>query len=130
MQQITVMDKYPVFKLELAKSDTRLKNVDEVLSHLEDKILSHPVAKYIGRFDHYNHTTCLEVGKVSEDIIDAKNIIFCFGKELLKPEVLAIRPRSIGVAEMSDGFVISFMEAPNKDANNAMIDWVKSTKLS
>ncbi|SFV54352.1 FIG00495699: hypothetical protein [hydrothermal vent metagenome] len=130
MQEITVMEKYPVFKLELTKSDTKFKNVDEILSHFEEKISSHPVAKYIGIFDHYGHTTSLEVGKVSEDIIDAKNIIFCFGKELPKPEVLAIRPRSIGVAEMSDSFVISFMEAPNKDANNSMIEWVESTQLS
>ncbi len=130
MQEISMMEKYPVFKLELHKSDTKFKSVDEILDYIEDKISSHPVAKYIGSFDHYIHTTSLEAGKVSDDIKDAKNIIFCFGKELPKPELLAIRPRSIGVAEMSDSFVISFMEAPNKDANNAMIDWVKSTQLS
>ena len=126
MQQITVMEKYPVFILEIEKSRTTLKSVDEILNYIEEKISSHPVASYISRFDHYNHTICLEVGKISENIIDAKNIIFCFGKELLKPEVLGIRPRSIGVADTNDKFIVSFMQAPNIDANNVMIEWVDS----
>lgn len=130
MQEITLMEKYPVFKLEVAKSDTALKSVDEILEYLKGKISSHPIATYIGIFDHYSHTDALEVGEISDDIVDAKNIIFCFGKVLQKAEVLAIRPRSIGVAEMKDSFVVSFMEAPNSDANSAMVDWVKSTQLS
>ena len=67
----------------------------------------------------------LSEGKVAEGILAAKNIICCFGKVLPKPEVLAVRPRSIGVAEYKDRFVISFMEAPNPDANKAMESWVK-----
>ena len=125
MKQITVMEKYPVYMLRIEKSETSFQSVDEVLAYLKAQIDAHPIAVYIGEFDHYAHTSSLEVGEISEEIKDAKNIICCFGKALLKPEVLAVRPRSIGVADMGDGFVVSFLEAPNPDANNAMEKWVK-----
>jgi hypothetical protein len=40
--------------------------------------------------------------------------------------MLGVRPRAFGIAEMEDMFVISFLEAPNPDANNAMETWVKA----
>ena len=120
------MEKYPVFTLEVNKNETSYKDVDAVMDYLKEKIDTHPVAVYIGEFDHYAHTKSLADGEVSEDIKDAKNIICCFGKKLLKPIVLAVRPRSIGVADMGDSFVVSFLEAPNPEANSAMEDWVKS----
>jgi hypothetical protein len=81
----------------------------------------HPVAIYIGLFDHYGHTASLENGTISPEIIDAKNILFCFGKELPAAEILAVRPRSIGIAEHKDDFVISFLKAPNPAANETMV---------
>jgi len=125
MKQITVMEKYPVFTLEVAKDETRYKSVDEILAYFEKKIAEHPVATYIGRFDHYAHTSALEGGEIAKGILAAKNIICCFGKKLPNATVLAVRPRSIGVAEMEESFVISFLEAPNPDANAAMESWVK-----
>jgi len=120
------MEKYPVFTLEVTKDETGFQSVDEILDFFEKKIVSHPVATYIGRFDHYAHTMSLEEGEVDEGIKAAKNIICCFGKNLPKPVVLAVRPRSIGVAEMENSFVVSFLEAPNPEANSAMEAWVKS----
>ena len=125
MKEITVLEKYPVLTLEIGKKDTQYKNIDEIFTYLKTQIEAHPIATYIGEFDHYTHTTSLEEGKMAEDILDAKNILCCFGKVLLKPEVLAVRPRAIGVAEMPDSFVVSFMEAPNPDANAAMKKWVE-----
>jgi len=125
MKQITVMEKYPVFTVELKKEETTYKNVDEILDYLKAQIEAHPVAVYIGEFDHYGHTSGLAEGKIAEEIKDAKNLICCFGKVLPKPEVLAVRPRAIGVAEMAESFVVSFLEAPNPDANTAMEKWVK-----
>jgi len=126
MKQIVVMEKYPVFTLEIDKSETTLKGVDGILAYLKDKIDNHPVAVYIGDFDHYSHTKSLSDGEMADDILDAKNIICCFGKQLPNPTVMAVRPRAIGVAEMSDSFVVSFLEAPNPQANDAMESWVKS----
>ncbi len=125
MKQITVMEKYPVFTIELNKDETSYKNIDEILSYLKDEIDAHSVATYIGKFDHYTHTSNLEEGEINPDIVDAKNIICCFGKKLPRPEVLSVRPRAIGVAELADKFVVSFLEAPNPDANKTMEGWVK-----
>lgn len=126
MKQKILMEKYPIFELEIGFDETKFKNTDEVISYLKTKIDEHPVAQYIAVFDHYSHTKGLDEGTISEDIKDAKNIIFCFGKELPRAEVLAVRPRSIGVAQVAAGFVVSFLEAPNPVANSAMENWVRS----
>jgi len=55
-------------------------------------------------------------------------VIFCFGFMLPGPQVLAVRPRAIGVADMGDRFVLSFMEAPMQPANEAMEAWVKGLR--
>lgn len=125
MKQITVMEKYPVFTLEIGKNETSYKNIDEIFTYLKEQIAAHPIATYIGEFDHYAHTSSLEAGEISDEIKDAKNLICCFGKVLPKPEILAVRPRAIGVAEMEDSFVVSFLEAPNPEANAAMEKWAK-----
>jgi F420-0:gamma-glutamyl ligase len=125
MKQITVLEKYPVFTLEVTKEETSYQSVDEILAHLKVKIEEHPIATYIGEFDHYAHTTSLAEGEIADEILAAKNIICCFGKKLPKAVVLAVRPRSIGVAELEDRYIVSFLEAPNPDANNAMENWVK-----
>ena len=125
MKQITVMEKYPVFTLEIGKNETSYKNIDGIFTYLKEQIAAHPIATYIGEFDHYAHTSSLEAGEISDKIKDAKNLICCFGKKLPKPEILAVRPRAIGVAEMEDSFVVSFLEAPNPEANAAMEKWAK-----
>ena len=125
MKQITVMEKYPVFTIEISKDETTYKNVDEIIEYLQSQIEAHPVAVFIALFDHYTHTSTLEVGEVSKNIKDAKNLVFCFGKALPKAEVMAVRPRSFGVAELTDSFIISFLEAPNPEGNSAMEKWVK-----
>jgi hypothetical protein len=125
MKQIIVMEKYPVFTLEIDRDETTYKNIDEILAYLKKMIEAHPIATYIGAFDHYTHTSNLEVGEINPEILDAKNIICCFGKVLPKPEVLAVRPRAIGIAQLAEKFVISFLEAPNPDANKTMESWVK-----
>ncbi len=125
MQQITVMEKYPVYTLRIEKNETDYKTIDEIFTYLKVQIELHPIATYIGEFDHYAHTASLEVGEISDEIKAAKNLICCFGKVLPKAEVLAVRPRAIGVAELDSAFVISFLEAPNPDANKAMESWVK-----
>jgi len=125
VKQITVMEKYPVFTIEINKNETDYNSVDEILNYFKSCIEVHPIATYIGEFDHYTHTKNLEAGEISDEIKDAKNIICCFGKMLPKPEVLAVRPRAIGVAEITESFVISFLEAPNPDANAAMESWAK-----
>lgn len=125
MKKSILMEKYPIVELEIAKDEARYKSVDEIIEQLKSKIEEHPVVAYIATFDHYEHTKSLSDGAINPDILAAKNIIFCFGKELPKPQVMSVRPRSIGVADMGDSFVISFMEAPNPQAQETMMNWTK-----
>ncbi|HQR74517.1 MAG TPA: hypothetical protein PLH07_07170 [Sulfurovum sp.] len=126
MKQTTFMEIYPIREIDIKKTQTRFNTVDEIIAYLKTKIDEHKVATYIATFDHYAHTASLDEGTISPEILDAKNIIFCFGKELPKAQVLAVRPRSIGVAERSEDFVLSFLVAPNPTANTTMIEWCKS----
>lgn len=128
MKQSLLQEKYPIFALEIEKPETRFHSVDEIIVYLKERIDNHSVAKYIGEFDHYAHTCSLQDGQISADILAAKNIIFCFGLTLPDPKVLAVRPRSIGVAETRRTFIITFMEAPMPVANIAMEDWAKSVR--
>lgn len=126
MKQILLQEKFPVFKLEVNKSETEFKSAQELINYFKRLIDDHDVTRFIGEFDHYSHTKGLPGGQVDESIIDARNIVFCFGTQLPKAEILALRPRSIGIAETLDQFIVSFMEAPMALANDTMEAWVKS----
>lgn len=128
MKQTLLQEKYPVFTLELGKDETTGSSVDAIIEFLKARIDEAPEAVYIGVFDHYAHTQSLPQGEIAPEILDAKNLIFCFGIKLPSPAVLALRPRSIGVAELADRFVVTFMEAPMPAANQAMENWVKALK--
>jgi hypothetical protein len=125
MQSKTIKDTYPVQAITIQKSETRFKNTDEIVTYIEDSIANHPVAGYIATFDHYTHTKNLPEHNLGDHIVDIKNVIFCFGKELPIPEMAAVRPRSIAIVEEEDKFVVSFMDAPNPQAHDTMTAWVK-----
>jgi len=128
MKQSTFKEKYPVWTLELKKDEVKQSSVKEILDYFKSKIDAHPVATFIATFDHYSHTKSLPEHKINPDIKDIQNIIFCFGKEIPSSKVGAVRPRSIGVCEMEDSFIIEFMEAPNEQAHNTMKEWAKALK--
>ncbi len=128
MNQKIFKEKYHIFEIEYKKDEIKYNTVDEIISVLTKKIENHPVISFIAVFDQYKHTSSLEGGEVNPAIKAAKNVVFCFGKELPTPEVLAVRPRSIGVCEMNDKFVVNFLEAPNDMANKTMEEFVKSLK--
>jgi len=127
MKQKIFKDKYHIFEIEFSKDELKFKNVNEILAALKDKIDEHPVIAYISTFDQFSQTKRVN-GVIREDIKDAKNIIFCFGKEIPTPEVLAVRPRAIGVCELEGMFVVNFLEAPNEQANVIMENIIKSLK--
>lgn len=124
MKQSLLMERYPVFDMMIAKTETTYASVDEILAALKEKIDAHPKVAYIATFDHYEHTQSID-GDIAGSIRDAKNIVFCFGMKLPNPHVLAVRPRSIGVADMQDHFHITFMEPPMEIATTAMESWCK-----
>jgi len=112
--------------LEISKNDTNYKNIPEILEYFKTKIDADKIAKYIGTFNHYEHTQSLEEnGSIAEGILDAQNVMFCFGKKIPNAQMLAVRPRSIAVVEYGDKFAISFMETPMPPMTEKMQIWVK-----
>jgi len=128
MTKTIFMEKYPVFSLNIDKNETSFKNVDEIVKHFEQLIQNHPIAKLIAIFDHYEHTSSIQDGVVAAEIKDAKNVIFCFGKQLPNSKILAVRPRSIGICEFEDSFEINFLEVPNEQLHAVTEEWAKSVQ--
>lgn len=124
MKQIMFQGKFPVRLQEFSKENLSLSTLDELCQYFRDKIEKHPFARYIDTFDHYAHTRGLNDGIVGESIIGAMNIIFCFGRKLDNPQVLSVRPRSIGVCSTESQFIISFLEAPNPVLTEKIEQWV------
>jgi len=129
MEKCQFQEMYPVFSQEFSKSKIAIKTMDDFCQYFNDKIERHPFAKYIQTFDHYTHTESLEGGTIKETIIGAKVVLFCFGKKLLDPKTLSVRPRGIGVCETKSHFVISFLEAPNPALTEIMTQWVRDLKI-
>ncbi len=130
MKQSLFMEKYPVYSLQVEKTETGKQSVEEIIEYFRQRIDEHPVARFIAVFDHYSHTRALDDGFIDDEILDARDIIFCFGLAIPAPEVMAVRPRSIGVVERENDFVISFMEAPMPMANSAMESWARGLKCA
>ena len=128
MKSMTIKDTYPIQAAEIGKEEAKYSSTDEIIAYLKATIEKHPVATYIATFDHYTHTKNLPEHKMDEKIIDVKLIVFCFGKELPIPQMAAVRPRSIAVVEETDKFTVSFMDAPNPLAHDAMISWVQAIR--
>ena len=127
MKKTVFMQKYPVYSLELLKDEMKISKTDEIVEYFQQMINKHPVAVFISVFDHFTHTKNLG-GGIMDGLIDAKNIIFCFGQAIPDTRILAARPRSIGVCEFEDKIVIDFLEAPKEELHVVMEGWVKSLK--
>ncbi len=127
MKQMVLNEKYPVFVLDILKTETTYTNVTDILRFFKTKIEQHPVCKYIGEFDHFEHTKAIN-GEINPEIKDCQLIMFCFGNKLPNGKITAARPRSISVTEYEDKFEISFLEAPALIANEVMEGWVKDLK--
>lgn len=122
MKQSRLMEKYPIFELDLMKDETSCRSVDDVVAALEARIEDHPKVAYIGVFDHFAHTRAIG-GSIDAGITAAKNLIFCFGFALPNARVLSVRPRAIGIADLGDRFHISFLEPPMEIATKEMEAW-------
>lgn len=122
MKQLHFQEKYPITIVDVAKSETTFGDVDAIAGYFRSCIADTPRTSYIGTFDHFAHTAGIG-GEIDPGIRAATIVLFCFGYTLPGPNVLSVRPRSIGIADMGERFVISFMDAPMKPANDAMQSW-------
>jgi hypothetical protein len=122
MKQLHFQEKYPITVMDVAKSETRFQSAAEIADYFRSHIDTVSDTVYIGTFDHFEHTKSIG-GEIAPDIKAAMNVLFCFGKALPDPRLLSVRPRSIGITDVGDHFVISFMDAPMKPANDTMQSW-------
>ncbi|EQB40498.1 hypothetical protein M947_01485 [Sulfurimonas hongkongensis] len=129
MTKTLLLDKYPIYSLSLNKSEIKEKSVDEIVKYFIQMIEQHPIATNIAVFDHFKHTKNLG-GEIDKNILNAKNVVFCFGAAIPNSKILAVRPRSIGIVEFRDSFSIEFMEAPNPKLQEVMLEWVMKLKNS
>lgn len=126
MEQYQQTGDFSIYSLDFDKKETSFGSAQEIVNRLKILIDDNKVSRFIGEFDHYSHTKGLDGGVMDEDIIDARNILFCFGKTLSKASLLAVRPRSIGVAEKVNGFTVSFVKMPMALADETIEKWIKS----
>ncbi|MDQ1337468.1 MAG: hypothetical protein QG617_435 [Campylobacterota bacterium] len=127
MKKTVFMDKYPIYSLELQKSEMKLTSAKDVATYFREKIENHPIAKFIALFDHYSHTKELN-GQIMDGLIDAQNVVFCFGQAIPNTKMLALRPRSIGICEFEDKIIIDFLEAPKEEIHQLMQEWTTGLK--
>ena len=73
----------------------------------------------------YPNTKSLN-GEIMDELLDVKNIIFCFGTAIPETTIAAVRPRSISVCELNNKFVIEFMEVPKEELNLVIESWTNS----
>ena len=128
MKQVIIQQQCPVYVEEVALHETSFQSVDEIIDAIKAKIDADPNIIYITTFDHYDYTACLPHGKIAPDIIAAKNLLFCFGPMIPNPYMMALKPRSMGITQTSEGFVIAFAEAPLPIANTTMTEWAQRIK--
>ncbi len=124
MKEMKFQEKYPILQKSFSKKDLS-KNLDEICIFFQKKIENSPTTAFISIFDNFAHTKSIN-GEINTQIIGAKNVIFCFGKAIPNEKVLALRPRSIAVAEFRDRFEISFLCPPNENMQKAMENWVEN----
>ncbi|MCG7898436.1 MAG: hypothetical protein JAY85_08260 [Candidatus Thiodiazotropha weberae] len=126
MHQVVKEIEVPVFSLQIDPDECRFDTIEEIVDYFESEISAHQAAEFIATFDHRKHTSELPEGQLAEGIVAAYNLVFCFGFTLQTPEQLACRPRSIGICQMNDQIIVSFLEAPMPVANALMEKWAKS----
>lgn len=126
MKRLMSHETVAICTFEMGKGETELGSLDAIVDYLRGCIEAEPLARFVGVFDHYAHTRSLPEGVVADGIRGAKNLVFCFGITLPDPQALALRPRSIGVCELDDRYVLTVAEVPMPVANLAIERWVVS----
>lgn len=124
MEKQFLLDRYPIYKLEINKSELNYQSTQLLVNYFKDLMDEHKIVRFIAEFDHYSHTKGLEQSEINPSIIDARIITFCFGNQLTSGEILALRPCSIGIAETESIFIFSFMESPMTLVNETIKAWI------
>jgi len=129
MKRSMLLDTHPMYSIKFLKKEMKYSNIDEVIEHFKRKIEENPEGGLITVFDHYAHTKKIG-GEVLDTIVNARNILFCFGHTITNIDILAFRPKSIAICELEDSFVFEFLETPRPEVNQWMQSWIKDLNIS
>lgn len=99
--------------------------IDDVIAKLREQMDASGLTVFIAIYGDYGRTHAIN-GPIGKGIKGAKKLLFCFGERLPYPQALAIRPRSIGIADMGDHFFITFLKSPEVYAMADVLQWVKT----
>jgi len=124
MTRSILLDTHPMYAKKILKSEMEITDIPQIIEYFKQKMEENPEAVFITVFDHYAHTKELN-GEIMEGLVNAKNLIFCFGHTIKNIEILAFRPKSIVIAETEDSFVFEFLETPRPEVNAWMTSWIK-----
>ncbi len=119
-----VNNEFPIIKISINKNEFNshfnnngIDSFNELVGLFRNKLEGIKDVKIISEFDNLGHTQSIG-GEINKNIINAKIIIYCFGKNLLSPEQIAIRPRNLSICEIGDYYTISFLKIPSDNLNN------------
>ena len=127
MKRSILLGTHPMYSMKILKSETDFSSIAQIIGYFKVKIEENPEAVFIAVFDHYAHTKQLN-GEILSEVIDAKNLLFCFGHTIKNIEILAFRPKSIAICETKDSFVLEFLETPRPEVNHWLQSWIKALK--
>ncbi len=125
MKRTILLDTHPMYSIEIPKSKAKVSNIDEIIKHFKQKIEENPEAVFITVFDHYAHTKELN-GEILDTIVNAQNLLFCFGHTIKNINILAFRPKSIAICETKESFILEFLETPRPEVNSWIQSWIKA----
>lgn len=125
MQRCMLNEKYPIYSVEIPKTQTRLPDLDAIIEHIKARLSSAKTGRFIEVFDHYDHVRQLG-GEINPEIKASKHVLFCLSNAIPAARISAVRPRAMAVNDLGDRFAINFLEAPVPAANEAMQAWVES----
>ncbi len=125
MKKTLTHETYPLYTLQTNKNECPHSGITGITQQLRHLIEQHERASFINIFDHLQQLRDIPPEQICEDIVSAYSILFYFGLTLPTPQVTATNPRSIGVVELTNQFIITFLETPMPLANTTMEKWAQ-----
>lgn len=119
MKQMLLPEQHPAFRIEIPKAETRCASVAAIIAALAARIAETPNAAEIAALDRHAQTRGLD-DEMHPDFVAAKNRVLRSGYKPPDPTMLSVRPRAIGLADMTGRFVVSVLEAPMAIADTTM----------
>jgi hypothetical protein len=124
MLKQVLFDQYPILTKSILKSDTNAQMSQHIVDQLHSCIDDHAYARFVGEFDHYSHTFGLNEHIIADDVVDARCVMFCFGKTLNGMHHVVLCPHTVGVFETTRHIDVVFLMTPSEEYNEIISGWI------